>query len=78
MSRPATEFEHADHDRDNRKHASRPSDRGQRYAVAALIGECEAIAASGRLTEPAEKSLRIVVAHALAAFQMPSLPERRT
>ena len=48
----------------------------QRLHVASLIGECEAIAASGRLTEPSEKSLRLLIASTLAAFGMPSLPER--
>jgi hypothetical protein len=44
----------------------------QHICVASLIGECEAIAASGRLTEPAEKSLRFLVAETLSAFGMQS------
>lgn len=42
----------------------------QRIAVASLIGECEAVAASGRLTEPAERSLRLMIAETLSAFNM--------
>jgi hypothetical protein len=48
----------------------------QRFAVTALIGQCEAVAASGALPEPAEQSLRVLIAHALAAFNMPSKTER--
>jgi len=77
MTRPATRSEINDHFRDLAKHELRPTDHGQRYAVAALIGECEAIAASGALTEPAEKSLRMLVAYTLAVFKMPSKAERR-
>jgi hypothetical protein len=42
----------------------------QRCAVAQLIGCCESIVASGRLTEPAEQSLRLLIASALSAFNM--------
>lgn len=42
----------------------------QRYAVAALIGHCESIAASGRLTTPAEQSLRLLIAETASAFKM--------
>ena len=73
--RAATQEEKWDRERDYRKHEPRPEDR-RRLAVASLIGECEAIAESGHLTEPAEKSLRVVVAQALAAFNMPSKEER--
>jgi hypothetical protein len=76
MTRAATADEIADHDRDHRKHFSLPSDRAQRYAVASLIGECESLVASGTLTEPAEQSLRVLIAHTLAAFGMPSKAER--
>ena len=48
----------------------------QRLAVSALLGQCEAIAGSGALTEPAEQSLRVLIAHTLNAFQMPSKAER--
>ena len=75
MTRPATQAEIWDHDRDERKHEPRPADR-QRYAVACLIGECESLVAKGVLTEPAEKSLRVLIAHTLAAFNMPSKAER--
>lgn len=44
--------------------------RRRRLAVAALIGDCEAIAGSGVLTEPAEQSLRLLIAEALSAFGM--------
>ena len=44
--------------------------RRRRLAVAALIGDCEAIAASGALTEPAEQSLRLLIAETLSAFGM--------
>jgi hypothetical protein len=78
MTRAATPDERADHDRDLRKHEPRPSDRAQHYAVASLIGECEALVASGSLAPPAEQSLRVLIAHALAAFNMPSRAERET
>ena len=74
--RNATPDEYADRERDYRKHDSLPSDRGQLYAVASLIGECESLVASGRLTQPAEQSLRLLIAQALAAFGMPSKAER--
>lgn len=48
------------------------ADTSQRLAVSALVGHCEAIAASGALAEPAEQSLRMLVANTLAAFGMPS------
>ena len=75
MTRAATQAERWDHDRDLAKHDLRPADN-QRYAVAALIGECESIAESGHLTEPAERSLRVLIAHTLSAFNMPSKAER--
>jgi hypothetical protein len=42
----------------------------QSICVASLVGHCEAIAASGDLTEPAEKSLRYLIAETLSAFNM--------
>lgn len=42
----------------------------QRYAVASLLGQCESIAASGRLTAPAEQSLRLLIAETASAFGM--------
>jgi hypothetical protein len=42
----------------------------QRLCVAALIGHCEAIAESGQLSEPAEESLRLLIAETLSAFGM--------
>lgn len=74
MTRPATFAEQCDRNHDLRKHEPRPSD--QRHAVAALIGHCEAIAASGALPEPSEQSLRLLIARALSAFEMPSKAER--
>jgi len=44
----------------------------QQVCVASLVGHCEAIAASGDLTEPAEKSLRFLIAETLSAFNMAS------
>ena len=73
--RAATAAEIADHNYDLIKHDLRPADN-QRYAVACLIGECESLVAKGVLTEPAEKSLRVCIAHALAAFGMASKAER--
>lgn len=46
------------------------------FAVSALVGECEAIAESGRLTEPAEESLRLLIAQTLSAFHMPAKADR--
>jgi hypothetical protein len=69
----------ADHDRDLRKADWRPGDPlplDQRLAVAALVGECESIAGSGNLTQPAEQSLRLLIAKTLVAFGMPSKRER--
>ena len=74
--RNATPDEYADRERDYRKHDSLPTDRAQLYAVASLIRECESIAASGHLTQPAEQSLRLLIAQALAAFGMASKSER--
>ena len=74
MTRAATQAERFDHDRDLRKHEPRPAD--QRYAVAALVGECESLVASGDLNPSQEASLRCLVARTLAAFQMPSKAER--
>jgi hypothetical protein len=44
----------------------------QHVCVASLIGHCEALAASGQLTEPSEKSLRFLIAETLSAFGMQS------
>jgi hypothetical protein len=44
----------------------------QQVCVASLVGHCEAIAASGDLTEPAEQSLRLLIAETLSAFGMQS------
>lgn len=44
----------------------------QQVCVASLVGHCEAIAASGHLTEPSEKSLRFLIAETLSAFGMQS------
>lgn len=68
--------EYWDHRRDELKHERRPAD-DQRCAVASLIGHCEAIAESGLLSEPAELSLRVLIAQTLAAFNMPSKMERQ-
>jgi len=38
--------------------------------VASLVGECEALVGSGLLPEPAEQSLRLLIAETLSAFQM--------
>lgn len=48
----------------------------QRFAVSALVGDCEAIAASGLLPEPAEQSLRLLIAQTLSAFEMPAKADR--
>lgn len=75
MTRMATEFERADHDRDLAKHEPRPFDRptfDQRCAVAKLIGYSEGIASSGILGGELELSLRKVIAETLVAFNMPS------
>lgn len=42
----------------------------QAYAVAKLVGHCEALVSSGHLTEPSEQSLRLLIAEALSAFNM--------
>lgn len=44
----------------------------QAYAVAKLVGHCEAIVGSGLLPEPSEQSLRLLIAEALSAFNMVS------
>lgn len=73
--------EYWDHRRDYAKHEWRPGDPlplDQRLAVASLIGECESIAGSGQLTEPAEQSLRLLIAETLSVFNMPSIAERES
>lgn len=50
----------------------------QRCAVAQLIGHCEGIAASGVLPEPAEQSLRLLIAETLSAFGMPHHQPEKT
>lgn len=42
----------------------------QAYAVAKLVGHCEAIVGSGLLPEPSEQSMRLLIAEALSAFNM--------
>ena len=42
----------------------------QAYAVAKLVGHCEALVGSGHLTEPSEQSLRLLIAETLSAFDM--------
>lgn len=54
-------------------HATR--DLRQRLAVSALIVDCEAIAASGRLPGREETYLRLLIADVRAAFG-PDIPER--
>ncbi|GAC1572583.1 MAG: hypothetical protein NVS3B5_01480 [Sphingomicrobium sp.] len=49
----------------------------QRFAVSALVGECESIAESGLLPEPAEQSLRLLIAQMLSAFGMAAKAERQ-
>lgn len=49
--------------------AERPT-TGQRYAVAKIIGYCEAIAASGQLGDVMEARLRERIAETLSAFGM--------
>jgi hypothetical protein len=44
----------------------------QSICVASLVGHCESIAASGHLPEPAEQSLRLLIAETLSAFGMQS------
>lgn len=44
----------------------------QSICVASLVGHCEALAASGDLTPPAEQSLRFLIAETLSAFGMQS------
>jgi hypothetical protein len=69
----------ADYYRDLHKHEPRRSDLlrdRKRLAVAALVGECESLVGSGVLTEPAERSLRFLIAETLSAHGMPSIAER--
>lgn len=75
MTRAATQEQRWDRARDLAKHEPNPR-LDQRHAVAALIGHCESIASSGALTEPAEQSLRVLIAHTLVAFNMPSAAEK--
>jgi hypothetical protein len=44
----------------------------QSVCVASLVGHCESIAASGHLPQPAEQSLRLLIAETLSAFGMQS------
>ena len=45
-------------------------------AVASLVGECESLVGKGILTEPAERSMRLLVAETLSAFNMQNHDER--
>jgi hypothetical protein len=47
----------------------------QLLAVSALVGECESLVASGDLSDSQERSLRLVLAHTLAAYGFPSRHE---
>lgn len=79
MTRPATRAEQFDHNRDLRKHGWLPGDGmplDQRCALAKLIGYSEAIAEAGLIGETMEARLRVCIAEALVAFNMPSKAER--
>ena len=52
------------------------TDLYQRWAVSALLCDCEAICSSGVLTEDAEMALRKAIAATERAFGMPSKAER--
>ena len=41
------------------------------FAVSALLGECESIAASGDLNDSQERALRLLIAETLAAYGLP-------
>jgi hypothetical protein len=75
MTRAATQAERWDRSRDYAKHEPNPY-ADQRLVVASLVGECESIVSSGVLTEPAEQSLRLLIARTLAVYGMPSRAER--
>ena len=49
----------------------------QAYAVAKLVGHCEALVGSGHLTEPSEQSLRLLIAETLSAFDMEPHPKAK-
>lgn len=51
------------------------SDLRQRLAASALLVKCEHIAASGRLPEPDELSLRVLIAEVRSSFGA-GVPER--
>jgi hypothetical protein len=71
---PRYSAEYWDHRRDELKHEPRPTD--QRFAAADLIGYCEGIVSSGALAPDIEAALRLRIARALVAFNMPSKVER--
>ena len=50
----------------------RNADLRRRLAVSVLIGQCEALASSGALTEPAQQSLRLLIDQTTSAFDMPA------
>ena len=52
------------------------TDRIQRWAVSALLCDCEAICSSGVLTEDVEMALRKSIAATERAFGVPSKAER--
>lgn len=56
------------------KAAAVPLDR--RFALASIIGACEALVKSGMLGEELESKLRVNIAEVLVAFNMPSQIER--
>jgi hypothetical protein len=53
-----------------------PANETQRlFAISALVGECESLTASGDLNESQESTLRLLVAHVLAAYRVPAVCE---
>lgn len=45
-------------------------DHWQAICVASLLGQCESAVASGRLSLPAERSMRLLIAETSSAFGM--------
>lgn len=76
MNRTAEDFDHA---HDLRKHDPMPSDvrmpMAHRIIVAKLVGALEGVASSGVCPADVELDLRMIVADALALFDMPSKEE---
>lgn len=74
MTRAATEYDHADHGHDLRKHS--PSPRHQKRAVVELVGYCWGLIGTGILSPEIERQLRARIRNTCIEFDMDAPAER--